>query len=170
MIDRSGGFDYDNFYSQMVNKFPSGSKFAEIGIYKGGSLDYLCEIIRQSGKDIEVIGVDNFSESYDGSDTENLATMRLAPWLNNILTLVKGDSSKTASNYVDETFDFVFIDACHEYESVVADIKAWYPKVKQRGIIGGHDYHEKFAGVKKAVHEIFGEKIGINGVCWFINK
>jgi hypothetical protein len=46
--------------------------------------------------------------------------------------------------------DFVYIDANHEYEHVLEDVRAWAPKVRAGGIVSGHDY----AGdVEKAVLE-----------------
>jgi hypothetical protein len=49
---------------------------------------------------------------------------------------------------------------------VIADIVAWYPKVKQGGVISGHDY-PTWEGVKKAVNEYFkrGEILS-NEQCW----
>lgn len=57
----------------------------------------------------------------------------------------------------DESLDYVFIDAEHTYEGVSEDIRAWLPKVKKGGWIGGHDYENepKFTGVKRAVDEAF---------------
>lgn len=55
-------------------------------------------------------------------------------------------------------FDMVFIDGDHEYESVIADIRAWLPYTRK--LICGHDYQNDgggFPGVAKAVHEMFGE-------------
>ena len=59
--------------------------------------------------------------------------------------------------------DFVYIDARHDYESVLEDLDAWCPKMKPGGIIAGHDYVDgMFAqgdfGVKSAVDEFFGER------------
>ena len=64
--------------------------------------------------------------------------------------------------------DVVYIDARHDYHSVYADLVAWFPHVKQGGIIGGHDYldgHYQLAngtggtefGVKSAVAKFFGD-------------
>jgi len=51
--------------------------------------------------------------------------------------------------------DFIYIDASHKYEDVSADIDFYLPFLKKGGYIGGHDYSDKFQGVKKAVDERF---------------
>ena len=52
----------------------------------------------------------------------------------------------------DQSLDFVFIDATHNFKCVNEDITAWLPKVKHGGFIGGHDYNDdRFPGVKQAV-------------------
>lgn len=50
------------------------------------------------------------------------------------------DSQNASSFFTDESFDFVYIDANHSYESVKKDIELWYPKVRKGGILSGHDY------------------------------
>jgi predicted O-methyltransferase YrrM len=51
--------------------------------------------------------------------------------------------------------DAVFIDGNHAYESVKADILAWRPLLRERGVLAGHDYHnERNPGVVKAVDEL----------------
>lgn len=56
----------------------------------------------------------------------------------------------------DNSFDFVFIDATHTYNSVSSDIRLWAPKVKETGIISGHDYCMNFdkGGIIRAVKEL----------------
>jgi cephalosporin hydroxylase len=49
------------------------------------------------------------------------------------------------------TFDLVYIDASHLEENVVADLEAWYPKVRAGGLLCGHDWGY-YEGVEKAVH------------------
>lgn len=70
--------------------------------------------------------------------------------------------------------DLVYIDADHRYESVKRDIFDWLPKVRNGGIIAGHDYKPRGGGkgVFKAVNEIFGEGcfyIGHNRL-WLVVK
>ena len=60
-------------------------------------------------------------------------------------------SVEAASLFPDEYFDMVYIDAFHSYEAVTQDIRAWLPKVKIGGILGGHDYNQR--GVRRAVNE-----------------
>lgn len=51
--------------------------------------------------------------------------------------------------------DVVFIDAAHDYQNAMADIKAWWPLVREGGYLCGHDYQHKFPGVMRAVAESF---------------
>jgi len=64
---------------------------------------------------------------------------------------VKSDSVLAAKNFADKSLDFVYIDASHAYEDVKKDILAWKLKVKDGGIIAGHDI--SFSSVLKAVEE-----------------
>lgn len=52
--------------------------------------------------------------------------------------------------------DYVYIDGDHTFEGVYRDICDYYPKVKERGVVGGHDfssYEECRDGVIKYVFE-----------------
>lgn len=72
-------------------------------------------------------------------------------------------SEFAAPQYPNDFFDFVFIDGNHSYEYVFRDIVLWLPKIKNGGIICGHDYVNKPGyGVIKAVNELFGEEVGID--------
>lgn len=68
---------------------------------------------------------------------------------------IKKESEKLFNEYEDNYFDMVYIDADHSYDSVKKDISNWFYKVKNGGIICGHDYYME--EVKKAVDEFFGE-------------
>jgi len=62
-----------------------------------------------------------------------------------------------AKLFDDHSLDFVYIDAAHDYESVIQDLISWFPKVKKGGVLAGHDY---------TFHTVIFEQNGgyINGV------
>lgn len=55
-------------------------------------------------------------------------------------TMIREGSLSAVHLIGDAFLDFVYIDANHHYDEVLADIRAWYPKVRSGGIIAGHDY------------------------------
>ena len=86
---------------------------------------------------------------------------RVAPYAARVIVLVK-DGVEAARDVEDGSQDFVFLDAGHGYSSIKADLTAWRPKVRQGGILCGHDYYEQFPGVCKAVDEL-GVKVILGG-------
>jgi methyltransferase family protein len=78
-------------------------------------------------------------------------------------TIWRLTSVEAAAKAPDHSFDFVYIDARHDYESVKEDLHAWCAKVRPGGILAGHDYVDgdlpqgEFY-VKSAVDEFFAER------------
>jgi predicted O-methyltransferase YrrM len=156
----------------MVRRFPSESHFVEIGTWKGMSAVYMGVEIFNSGKKIKFDCIDNWEFS-DEEYTPEIYNQWTEPFkrkefafdeflenikpLSNIINYHKLSSIEASKLYADESLDFVFIDASHEYEKVKNDIIHWYPKIKYNGIIAGHDYCY-FTDVKKAVDEFFIDK------------
>jgi hypothetical protein len=71
-------------------------------------------------------------------------------------------SVQAAERLGDRSIDFVYIDARHDYNSVLEDLRAWFPKVRVGGILSGHDYvtgrfPQGEFGVRRAVDEFFGD-------------
>lgn len=64
-------------------------------------------------------------------------------------------SVEAAKEVEDGSLDFVYIDGDHRKSEVLADIRAWYPKVKTGGIISGHDFVEKevYSGVFQFIYD-----------------
>lgn len=67
--------------------------------------------------------------------------------------ILRGYTTKMNQHVPDNSLDMVYIDACHSYECVKADIEAWVPKLKAGGIVALHDYESSEYGVKQAVTE-----------------
>lgn len=57
------------------------------------------------------------------------------------------DSINAARIYGSTQFDLVFLDGGHWHDQVVADLDAWWPRVRPGGYIGGHDYGSLSQGV-----------------------
>ena len=79
--------------------------------------------------------------------------------------IVRDFSVEGSKRFEDGFFDFVYLDAAHDYESIKEDLEAWWPKVKEGGIFSGHDYFPdtriwrgKPCGVYQAVNEFVVEK------------
>lgn len=139
----------------------SEKTMVEIGSFVGEST----VLFAQSFK--KVIAIDPFLADYDEADpTSYLFEFknvydtyldRTSPY-SNIQTLTM--TSDAAADILNEDkFDFVYIDGLHTYNGVKTDIINYLPKVKDGGVIGGHDYTNQvphLIGVYNAVNEMFG--------------
>lgn len=170
-----GWFTFPYLYRSVVEYFPSNSHFVEVGAWLGCSAAYMAVEIANSGKKIKFDCIDN----WQGIGLEVLEPVKnktvYETFLKNIepvkdyITPITGNSVETSKTYTDKSLDFVFIDAAHDYESVLQDINAWFPKVKNGGMISGHDY--EWESVRKAVNEYFPTKqIRNSEGCWLVIK
>lgn len=69
--------------------------------------------------------------------------------------------------------DLIYVDAAHEYEAVIADLRAYYPLLKPGGTLLGDDFMENWPGVKRAVQEFAQEKgleLRLDGVVWTLRQ
>jgi len=78
------------------------------------------------------------------------------------VSLKHGSVADVLPTLPDQFFDLIYVDANHHYESVKHDILISLPKLKQNGIICGHDYlinsQTLDGGVDMAVRELFPDK------------
>jgi len=177
-----GWFNYPDMFAYAVKNAPDEGHFVEIGTWKGQSSAFLTVEIINSGKNIKLDCIDNFTGSViepgQMLDKDNQEGRLLEVFKNNmkpvegLYTAIQGDSAETASLYEDESLDFVFIDASHDYDSILKDIKAWFPKVKIGGFLGGHDFAAPYPGIQKAVTDLLkNERVGVTpSTCWFTYK
>ncbi|MGQ0647852.1 MAG: class I SAM-dependent methyltransferase [Gemmatimonadaceae bacterium] len=144
---------------------------AEIGVQQG---DYSATILRY-WRGMHLISIDPWHEDRPENyvDIANVSQaqhnaffettrMKLAPF-GDRSTIWRMTSLEGAARIPASSLDFVYIDARHDYASVLEDLAAWFPKVRPRGIVAGHDYIDgHFAagefGVKRAVDEFCGAR------------
>jgi len=67
-------------------------------------------------------------------------------------------SEEAACEILPDSLDFVYLDGNHSYHSVKEDLRAWWPKIKSGGLLGGHDFYSRHdsaqdCGVLTAVWE-----------------
>eukprot|EP00741_Cyanophora_paradoxa_P010724 tig00020538_g10366.t1 len=85
------------------------------------------------------------------------AQRRMAPFAPRV-EFLREWSLKAASKYPDSHFDFIYLDARHDYEGIRDDIVAWYPKLRSGGILAGHDWLDgHFMGTQYGVRRAVGE-------------
>lgn len=70
---------------------------------------------------------------------------------------VKKTSLDAAKDFEDGSLDCIYIDGEHTFESIYKDIKTWMPKIKNGGILCGHDYTH-IDRVQNAVHMFFNKE------------
>lgn len=172
-------FTYKRLYAEMVAEFGDGSRFVEIGSWKGRSAAFMGVEILNSGKNIKFDCVDHWRGSEENLRDSGLGydpRLHTSDWLyteflrntapvSDRIRTLRMDSTNAAQLYEDGSLDFVFVDAAHDYESVKRDVAAWLPKVKPGGCIAGHDYSAP--GVSAAVNEVIGDVVSLTDQdCW----
>jgi hypothetical protein len=144
-------------------KYGRSPSVCEVGSWAGRS----AIIMAQAGS--AVTCVDTWEGSVNDAGTQAYDRSRGSPmevFLRNTqglpITPVCARSPDAAERFKDGEFDIVYIDAEHDYDSVLADIKAWKPKAKH--VLAGHDYH-CFPSVAKAVKDA-GLEVQVQGNVW----
>lgn len=147
-----------NHRIELVNLLPYNSIAAEVGVAQGlfsaDLLDAGVSILYSidNWNKIEgVTGDGNFEQPFHDSNYKD-ATERLSKYGHRSLIL-KGMSADTASKIPDNYLDLVYLDGAHYYDGVMADLKAYHPKLKSGGVMAGHDYLNESYGVRRAVNE-----------------
>lgn len=172
-------FNYQRFYDEIASK--KFDVLVELGTWKGHSISYLGKKLLEQSYNFKLYGVDLFDDSYIHTKEGNshLASQMkyiydvynqnlIDAGVREVIKDIKGNTWEVASQFEDNSVDFVFIDADHNYESVKKDILSWLPKMKKGGIMSGHDYFNNTCGVKQAVDEIFPNVvIGTNNI-WMV--
>lgn len=149
---------------EILRTLGSGLTGAEVGVFDG----WTTEVLLRTFPDLRLWMVDAWEpyggESYMGQQDQAYfqrafdATMFWTQFAADRRFTLREISPKAADRFADGSLDFAFIDANHMYESVRADVNAWWPKVRHGGALCGHDYAihrdgEGVWGVKRAVDE-----------------
>lgn len=178
LLETNNWFNYQSFYDMISSEYDF-KVFVELGVWKGHSISYLANKLRNK-ENINIFAVDIF-EIWDKNKNvvddvkyinEIYNTNLIKNNVRHLITDIKSISWEASEKFLNNSVDFVFIDADHSYESVSKDIECWFPKIKSGGIISGHDFrHDQSGmGVVKAVTENFKQFELHNGGVWYHKK
>lgn len=87
----------------------------------------------------------NLHNYIDGANVDNIKQQEIySEAVKNTLkwniTICRNYTTVCSEIYSDFKFDFIYVDARHDYQGVTADIEAWFPLLEPGGVIAGHDY------------------------------
>jgi len=155
--------------------------FLEIGIFHGVTARNVCDLLYSlHGEDFKFTGIDPFLNDINIKESEHVPKtkflnpfkriyynyiIRLDPYsfksvkklLNKFsknINIIKGFSHDILKNIDIGSFDYVFLDGGHKYETVKGDLESLTSVIKNSGIVLCDDYDLAYApGVKKAIDE-----------------
>ncbi|MEM6258897.1 MAG: glycosyltransferase [Planctomycetota bacterium] len=157
--------------------FSSG---VEVGVGFGGHCASLLEY-----RGIEsLVGIDPYTTTNQDEEqglsqpemdrVHDLALDRLAKF-GRRFELLRKPSKQAADRIEDGSLDFIYLDGDQSFDSVTADLGAWFEKVRVGGVIAGHDYENpEEPGVQQAVDGFF-QRLGwavhhAGDFVWWVEK
>ncbi len=157
---------------EIKKEFPLGHRFryAEVGVFSGA---HAVGLLGYFPSQNDAWFVDAWIAPTEADQPKwnwlyNLASKRIYQFPD--AKIIRAASS-AAAQIVPNELDFVYLDASHDYEEVLADIEAWFPKIKSGGWMWGDDWPH--SGVEQAVTEFTREyALSINrGIAqWWFQK
>jgi hypothetical protein len=174
-----GWFNMEEQYLELLNHCPESGTFVELGCFKGKSTSFIVTEILNQKRDVSFYAFDSFEGHTNSSDSNevqayNGITNIEKDFILNMGKLLKKFQYKKclshegADYFADGSVDILFVDAGHSKDAVLKDLTAWYPKMKNKSIMAGHDW-SSWPGVKEAFVEYFKrEPDKVENDCWFI--
>ena len=139
---------------QVLDLLGQGGTVAEVGVYKG----HFSTAIRAHAKPdmlhlIDTWALDDAYVQTYGTQRDSLLRaydLVQSQFIREIeagrVVVHRDYSTRAAVSFPDAYFDWVYIDAMHDYENVLADLLSFKDKVKPEGFILGHDFSNNPAG------------------------
>ncbi len=124
----------------VLRRLARGKHCVDVGTFHGASAVAMLEAGAESVLCVDTFAGTKSDITADWTPAQTLSVLlpRLEPYRYKAQVLVA--PSHIAAYLFPRQFNFVFLDAAHDYGSVMADIAAWRRKVVPGGILAGHDY------------------------------
>jgi predicted O-methyltransferase YrrM len=139
----TGSNSVRGLYDMIKNRFKPNFIMVEIGSFHGTSTRLFSLFVDK------VYSVDCYDypvpptgriPSHDQTfiDAERIFIERTSH-IENIIKIRKSGAD-AALDFEDKSLDAVYIDAEHDYNSILSDVSTWKSKIKSGGILCGHDF------------------------------
>jgi hypothetical protein len=120
---------------ELLESLPKNGIIAEVGVYLGD----FSECILRVNKPKKLYLLDLWPGELTGY-YEKVCKRFDKEIKAGIVEIIRGDSREVLKSFPDQYFDWVYLDTLHNYEMPSAELEIVQHKVKERGIIAGHDY------------------------------
>ncbi len=126
----------------------------EIGVSEGLNAESILKVLNVDTFYL----IDNYGSyidrgrRFDMASIQPLMFSRLAMFDANKIRFIKKTSDEAVAE-VPFGLDFIYIDGNHEYEQVLRDIENYSKKLREGGVLAGHDFTGDYLSVVRAVME-----------------
>jgi hypothetical protein len=136
--------------ARIYGLFDKGGIGAEVGVKRGKNARLIFDLTDPA----QLYLIDPWAKDktdpylrYDTEDNMHLFYERVGAWAaesptRNHVHLIRDYSYSAAPTFADGFFDWVYIDAIHDYENVYRDLASFAPKLKPDGFLFGDDYDD----------------------------
>jgi hypothetical protein len=125
------GVQLGNFANNLMRRWKKVDEYVMVDLW-GHQEHYL-----------DSANVDNKEQDHRYKSSLSIGNQLVKEGILGKLSVCRNFTTSCATKYPDNYFDFIYVDARHDYKGVLEDLRAWWPKLKMGGIFAGHDYTEQ---------------------------
>ena len=151
LVDQPGTLLLPMQRDRLLRYLPSNARVAEIGVAKGQFTQQVRTVCKPSfyalvdpwrHQDENVYYGDSNNAAQADQDRRHAAVSKrfASSKAGRECKVFRMFSADAVKEFPDKHFDWVFVDANHSYEACLEDLRLWAPKVRDDGLICGHDF------------------------------
>lgn len=136
-----------------------GGVFVEVGSWKGRSTSFVGRVCNENGTRLVCVdhwaGSDDtlrsrYAEALAVEDVEQTFRSNMRE-LGIEVEVMVASSREAAERFERRSVDRVFLDGSHDGPSVTEDLELWSERLREDGVLAGHDYADKHPDLVAAV-------------------
>jgi hypothetical protein len=141
---------------KLLEYLPKDGVIAELGVDKGD----FSELILKTSRPKKLHLVDIWATEEYNQEKRKLVEDKFKEGIESgVVEINLGLSVDVGLGFMDNYFDWIYIDTNHSYQNTINELEIWKSKIKEGGIIAGHDFIVGYwdgmirYGVMEAVYE-----------------